>query len=82
MTGGLSSRVEASSTLVCVAKETIMFYCNECAKKNEWPDDAIMRSFGLCEICGLTADCNDITAKFLPLPKEPVNESIYEAMFK
>lgn len=54
-----------------------MFYCNECANRKGWPNDAIIRSFGRCEICGCTDDCNDIPSSFLPLPKEPVANTTY-----
>ena len=42
-----------------------MFYCNNCAEKNEWPK-SIMVSQGLCECCGKHAMCNDKHSSFLP----------------
>ena len=45
-----------------------MFYCNDCAAKNEWPQDTMLRSNGVCEICQTTAVCNDVPSKLLPIP--------------
>lgn len=42
-----------------------MFYCDPCAKKNNWPD-SIGKSVGPCEICGKTAECNDRPSSTLP----------------
>jgi len=46
-----------------------MFYCNECAEKNGYPE-SIRKSVGNCELCGKHANCNDIPSSELPLPKE------------
>ena len=46
-----------------------MFYCNDCAKKNEWSETG-MKSNGRCECCGESAVCNERSSSMLPLPKE------------
>lgn len=46
-----------------------MFYCDECAKKYEYPK-TIFKSDGKCECCDKMATCNDMPSKYLPLPKE------------
>lgn len=46
-----------------------MFYCNDCADKHNWPK-SYMISYGVCEMCGLTNECNDIPCSCLPLPKK------------
>lgn len=46
-----------------------MFYCEECRKRNEWPE-SFGGSHGICEICGKVRDCHDVASKFLPLPKD------------
>lgn len=46
-----------------------MFYCNACGTKNDWPT-TLVGSFGPCECCGAHTYCNDLAAKYLPLPKE------------
>ena len=45
-----------------------MFYCDPCAKKNEW-QEGFMKSRGPCEICGRVALCNDVPSSALPDPK-------------
>lgn len=42
-----------------------MFYCEDCRKKNGWPE-SMCRSYGRCEVCGKTNVCYDIPSKFLP----------------
>ena len=39
-------------------KGLVMFYCDSCAKKNDWPK-TISESVGPCEICGSVCVCND-----------------------
>jgi hypothetical protein len=51
-----------------------MFYCNECAEKNKWPT-GMFKSFGPCEICGKTKECNDIPSRLLP-PSPPDNNGL------
>ena len=51
-----------------------MFYCNKCGKERGWPTDTLVRSYGPCEICGKSRECNDIPCSRLPLPKEPRKE--------
>lgn len=45
-----------------------MFYCEDCAKENEWPE-VISKSYGRCEICYKSKLCYDVQSKDLPLPK-------------
>ena len=42
-----------------------MFYCDDCAKENGYPT-SIMKSVGLCEICGKHKVCNDVPCSQLP----------------
>lgn len=42
-----------------------MFYCDDCAKKCEWPE-SFGRSTGPCEICGQVRVCNDLPSSQLP----------------
>jgi hypothetical protein len=46
-----------------------MFYCNDCAKKNGYPE-TIFKSGGKCECCGSKAVCNEMPSSKLPLPKK------------
>ena len=46
-----------------------MFYCDECRKKNNWPDSVLFKSYGPCEMCGKPAICNDVPSSKLPLSK-------------
>jgi len=46
-----------------------MFYCHDCAAKNEWPITAFV-SAGRCEICHEVSFCNDTPSRALPYPKE------------
>ena len=50
----------------------MMFYCVECATKNEWPRVA-MRTFGPCEICKNVESCNDFPAARLPTKEQKAN---------
>lgn len=43
-----------------------MFYCSECAKKNDWPE-TFGQSYGPCELCKQTALCNDMSSSELPM---------------
>jgi hypothetical protein len=53
-----------------------MFYCQPCAKKNEWPYEFYMRqSSGPCECCDKHAMCVDVPSRALPEPKRPKNEA-------
>jgi hypothetical protein len=48
-----------------------MFYCAKCRAKNDWPV-SYSKSYGLCEVCRKTAECNDVPSKYLPVPlKKP-----------
>jgi len=51
-----------------------MFYCNECGKKEGWPEDTLFKSFGPCEICKVSQICNDVQSKYLPEKKESDRE--------
>jgi len=44
-----------------------MFYCNDCAEKNGYPE-TLCKSEGKCEICGKHAMCNDTPSGLLPMP--------------
>ena len=46
-----------------------MFYCNDCAKKMNYPI-SIFKSNGRCEICEEVRECSDIPCKDLPEEKE------------
>ena len=46
-----------------------MFYCNDCAEKNGYPE-TMTKSEGLCELCGKHAICNDMPCSQLPKPKD------------
>ena len=47
----------------------IMFYCNDCARKCNWPETGF-KSRGKCERCGKHADCNERKSSDLPIPKQ------------
>lgn len=47
-----------------------MFYCNPCAKENDWPE-TITCSFGPCEVCGNSSICNEMPSKLLPIGLKP-----------
>jgi hypothetical protein len=51
----------------------VMFYCNPCAEKNDWPK-TMFKSFGPCEMCPHDDDepresveCNEMRSSQLPL---------------
>jgi hypothetical protein len=47
-----------------------MFYCEPCAKKNDWPHEFYLpMSRGPCEVCGKTATCVDVPSARLPVSK-------------
>jgi hypothetical protein len=46
----------------------VMFYCEECRVRNEWPH-AFGQSYGMCEMCDKTALCWDRPSSSLPKPK-------------
>lgn len=45
-----------------------MFYCEKCRKELAWPE-GFAKSFGPCEVCGTSTECNDVASWLLPLPK-------------
>ena len=45
-----------------------MFYCNDCAKKYEYPE-TLFKSVGKCECCGEKKVCNEMKSSELPKPK-------------
>jgi hypothetical protein len=47
-----------------------MFYCNTCGEKKGWPTNTLLQSAGSCEICNKKVLCNDVSSKYLPLPKK------------
>ena len=48
-----------------------MFYCDDCAKKKKYPIGHF-KSYGPCEMCGKTRNCNDILSNLMSinLPKD------------
>lgn len=42
-----------------------MFYCDDCAKKNGWPETGF-KSYGNCEVCKKTGECNHRRSDLLP----------------
>jgi hypothetical protein len=51
-----------------------MFYCNDCAKENGYPE-TITKSQGPCECCGKIAICNDMPSSKLPKPVQTYFET-------
>ena len=47
-----------------------MFYCDSCGTKKGWLTDTCFKSMGPCEICGEVLVCNDVSSKYLPVPKQ------------
>lgn len=47
------------------AEGGLMFYCELCRKKNEWPQ-GFSGSYGPCEVCHKVATCFDVPSKYLP----------------
>jgi hypothetical protein len=45
-----------------------MFYCQDDAKKNNWPFEFAPKSHGACEICGTVTECADVPSSQLPIP--------------
>jgi len=41
-----------------------MFYCDDCAKRNDWPE-TMFRSLGTCEECGARAECSERSTRDL-----------------
>lgn len=56
-----------------------MFYCDECKKKRNYPE-SMFKSYGNCEICGNTTDCNDIPSS--KLPKSEVNLALNDLIVR
>jgi hypothetical protein len=52
-----------------------MFYCDECAEKNGYPQ-SIIRSKGPCELCDRVANCSDMPSSSLPKPEEKLDKHI------
>lgn len=44
-----------------------MFYCDKCKEKNNYPE-SLVKSYGQCELCGKTEECNDVPSNRLPKP--------------
>lgn len=44
-----------------------MFYCNDCAKKNGYPE-TVFKSDGKCECCEKVRPCNEMKSSLLPKP--------------
>ncbi len=45
-----------------------MFYCKQCAEELSYPE-SMSKSFGICEICNVPAQCNDVPSGSLPKPE-------------
>jgi hypothetical protein len=43
-----------------------MFYCEECRKRNGYPEAFLNYTRGPCEICGKVAVCHDVHHSKLP----------------
>ena len=56
-----------------------MFFCEKCEKKKKWPNSSF-KSYGICEICGEVASCNDVPSRFLPLPAAPKVTDTWEIL--
>jgi len=52
-----------------------MFFCNECAYKNEW-QRGFIKSYGKCEVCGESKSCSDVPSKYLSAVNEPYPEDL------
>lgn len=46
-----------------------MFYCDECRITNGYPS-AILKSHGICEMCGKKASCHDCPSEYLNIEPE------------
>ena len=46
--------------------ELSVFYCKECAEKYDYPYIGLVISFGPCELCGVTKECDNYPTKYLP----------------
>ena len=47
-----------------------MFYCQECATRNGWPDYyGLPVSRGPCEVCNTVSACFDMPSRSLPRKK-------------
>jgi len=51
-----------------------MFVCAKCLEKNYTNEPSFARSFGPCEDCGITRECNDIPCSYLELKSEAKKE--------
>ncbi len=45
-----------------------MFYCYKCKEEKGWIK-SLNQSFGKCEICETTSNCNDVPSHLLTLPE-------------
>ena len=46
-----------------------MFYCNKCRCRCQYPESickSICKSYGMCEICKETNECNNVPSYALP----------------
>jgi hypothetical protein len=50
-----------------------MFYCDDCRKKNQWPESIFSKSRGPCEVCGKQAICNNVHHSSLPRRRRTIN---------
>jgi hypothetical protein len=50
-----------------------MFYCDHCAKKNEWPL-TLFKSNGQCEVCKKSRVCNEMRSSQLPPTKKNIEK--------
>lgn len=56
-----------------------MFYCDDCARKAEWPY-SIVKSKGPCEICEENVLCNDYPSKYIPKAKIKMTKENVKAL--
>ena len=54
-----------------------MFYCNECAKENSYPE-TMFKSIGICECCRTKNTCNERPSSLLPKPFKCESEKKFE----
>ena len=45
-----------------------MFYCEKCAKELKYPE-SMSKLFGICEICYIVGQCNNVPNNKLPKPE-------------
>jgi len=66
-------------THTSIIRRKIMFYCDECRIKNEWPT-SVVKSNGPCEICGFYNTCHDRPSRSLPNKSATLSKPVGEVM--